>query len=204
MGGFFNLNGPFFRIGNMLADIIILSFLWLFFSIPLVTAGAATTALFYVTTRRVSNREGYLIRDFWKSFRLNFKQATACWLIIVLISLVLFINITNISLLGSAGKFVLPIQICFVAEICIISLYVFPLIARFKLSLAEVFKNAVFMANRHALITLGLLLIGAGVMLLSFLTVVFSLVAMGVYAFFASYLIMHVFRKYRPGMDRDP
>jgi uncharacterized membrane-anchored protein YitT (DUF2179 family) len=36
-----------------------------------------------------------------------------------------------------------------------------------------------------------------------FFFVVFILVAMGMYAFIASYLIMRVFRKYRPEMDSD-
>ena len=203
MGGFFNLDGPFARFGNMLADIMILSLLWIIFSIPIVTIGAATTALFYVTTRRISDKEGYIIRDFWKSFRMNFKQATACWLIILLMIMVLFFNITNIDILGSARVIVLPIQLGIAIETCIISLYVFPIVARFELSLKDVFKNAFFMANRHLLTTLALMLVGAGAILLSITTIIFSLVAMGAYAFIASYLIMRVFRKYRPEMDSD-
>lgn len=203
MSKFFDLDGPFSKFGSVFFDIMILSLLWLVFTIPIITSGAATTALFYVVTRRISGREGYLISDFWRSFRLNFKQATFCWLLIMLIAWVVFINITNINRLGSAKNVVLPIQLGIALETGAISLYVFPIIARFKLSLKDVFKNAFFLANRHFLTTLMLMSVGVGVILLSLATVLFSLMAMGVYAFIASHLIMRVFRKYNPGMDRD-
>ncbi|MCL2699703.1 MAG: YesL family protein [Defluviitaleaceae bacterium] len=203
MGGFFSLDGPFARFGNMVFDVMMLSLLWLVFSIPIFTAGAATVSLFYVTTRRVSNKEGYLFRDFWNSFRSNFKQATVCWLIILLLAAVLFINILNIDILGGAAPFILPIQIFLALELFIISLYVFPIIARFELTFTEVFKNAFFMANRHLLMTLALIIIGAGVLVISLSTILFFLFAMGTYATLAAYPIMRVFRKYRPEMDKD-
>ena len=203
MSGFFSLDGPFARFGNMLADILVLSLLWIFFSIPLFTSGAATTALFYVSTRRISHRERYMFRDFWKSFCKNFKQATACWLLILLVATVLFINITNIEVLGPIGHFLLPVKLCIALEVYIISLYVFPLIARFEMSFIEIFKTAFFMANRHLLTTLGLIFIGVGVFLISALTMIFLLMAMGTYVFLASHLIMRVFKKYRPEIDCD-
>jgi len=203
MGNFFSLDGPLTKYGNLLADFTLLSLLWVVFSIPLVTIGAATTALFYVATRRISDIEGHLFRDFWSSFLLNFRQSTICWLIVLLILQILFINIINIGILGSLSNIGLLIQLCIALEIYIISIYVFPIIARFKLSLWYVLKNAFFIANRHFLTTLTLLVVGAGVILLSLLTVLFTFVAMGVYAFIASHLLMRVFRRYLPNMDRD-
>ena len=59
------LDSKFYKWGTLLADLIILTVLWLICSLPIITMGAATTALYYVTTRQLSNREGYVSRDFF-------------------------------------------------------------------------------------------------------------------------------------------
>jgi len=203
MGGFFSIDGPFYRIGNILADIMILSFLWIVFSIPLVTIGASTTALFYVTTRRISNREGYLFRDFWKSFKTNFKQATLVFLILLLVSGILITNIMNIGLVGNMSFIILPFQICFLVELALISIYIFPIIARFQLGLKDVFKTAFFMANKHLLTSLMCLVTVVAIFLVILMYELFAVVAIGCYGFAISYFLVRVFKKYRPEIDVD-
>ena len=44
-----------------IADTVLLNFLWFLFSLPIVTAGAATTALFDISLRMVNDEEGDLI-----------------------------------------------------------------------------------------------------------------------------------------------
>jgi len=203
MSKIFHPDNPIQKYGNLLADYFILSVLWIVFSIPIITVGAATTALFYVSTRRIFDKEGSLAGDFWRSFLLNLKQATMCWLFVLLAAMILLINITNIDLLGSLSNIGLLIQLCFAMELCAVSTYIFPIIARFELSTLNVFKNAFFMANRHLFTTLILMFVGVGAILLSLLTVIFTPVAVGLYAYTASHLIMRVFRTYQPEIDRD-
>ncbi len=203
MGGFFSIDGPFYRIGNIVADIMILSFVWLFFSIPLFTIGASTTALFYVVTRRISNKEGYLMRDFWTSFKGNFKQATLSWLVIVLLFIIILINLLNINAIGSMKSIIFPFQICFMIELSLLTIYIFPIIARFDMSFKETFKTAFFMANKHIFTSILCLVASAAVLLASYIYPLFAVVAMGTYAFAVSYLIIKVFKRYRPEMDAD-
>ncbi|MCL2457094.1 MAG: YesL family protein, partial [Defluviitaleaceae bacterium] len=82
MREFFSLEGTFNKYAGFVADTLILSMLWIFFCLPVFTVGASTTALFYVSTRRISNREGYISSDFWAAFKSNFKRATALWFLI--------------------------------------------------------------------------------------------------------------------------
>lgn len=203
MGGFFSLDGPFYKFGSMLADVMILSFVWLFFSIPIFTIGASTTALFYVTTRRISNKEGYLLRDFWKSFRQNFLQATACWMLLVLLFIILLINIRNINIIGTMRVVVLPFQYCFALELFLMSIYVFPIIARFDLKFKELVKTAFFMANKHIFTSITCVVTGGAIWVGIYYYPLFAVIAIGVYAFAISYFIMRVFKKYRPEMDKD-
>ena len=198
------MDGPFYRIGTLAADIMILSFYWIIFSIPLFTIGTSTTALYYVVTRRISNREGYLFKDFWTSFKSNFKQSTIIWLIFLVVIFILYFNIYNIDAVGDMSIFLLPIQVFLFLEAVICYMYILPITARFDISLKNSIKTAFFMANRHLLTSICCLLIGAAVLFASIYTIIMFLVAMGLYVFITSYLFIRIFRKYRPEIDRDP
>jgi len=208
MGGFFSLDGPFNRVGSIVADIMILGVLWLLFSIPIITIGASTTALFYVATRRISDREGYLLRDFYASFKSNFITATKIWIIwFVLFCILLF----NINLLwnhgvmsGMLGTLTLALQIVLMLELAFVAVYLYPLTARFEMRALQIAKSAFFMANRHIFTTVTCLAIGFTILLASEMFFPPLLViGMGVYGYSTSYLIMRVFRKYRPEMDEQ-
>ena len=204
MSGFFSMDGPFYRIGSLIADIMILSFYWLLFSIPFFTIGTSTTALYYVMTRRIANREGYLFRDFWTSFKSNFKQTTIIWIIFLVVFYILYVNIRNIEVVGSMKTIVYPVQICFCIEVALCLIYIFPLNARFELGLKDSFKTAFFMANRHLLTSICCVIIAVAIVYATIATIILFLVAMGLYVFLTSYLFLRIFKKYRPEIDQDP
>jgi len=200
------MDGPFMRFGNALADVMILSVVWLVFSIPVVTIGAATTALFYVTTRRVSDKEGYILRDFWESFKSNFKKATILWLCwatifgLVLANIFLLIPATYMD--PTFSTVLQVVQIVILVQLLVISVYMYPLTARFDMGFKQIIKSAFFMGNRHLLTTLSSLLTGAAIV--GFSVLVFEptlIIGIGIYAYVVSYMVMMVFKKYRPDMD---
>ena len=47
--GLFNYDNPVWRFIGKLGDLVLLNLLWLICCIPVFTAGAATTAVYYVT-----------------------------------------------------------------------------------------------------------------------------------------------------------
>ncbi len=203
MGSFFNMDGWFFRAGTLIADVFILSLIWFLFSIPIVTMGASFTALFYVSTKRVSNREGYLFKDFLKSFKMNFKQATVVWVLILGAILILF---TNIKIIGQFENFrgiLLPIYLFLIAEVFMLFVYVFPLIARFDMKFKELLKTALFMANKHLLTTVLCFLLVGSLCLLTYLFPPLVIADAGIYSLLSSLLMMRLFKKYRPEIDND-
>jgi len=207
MKGFFSLDGPFNKWGGLLGDIIILSLMWLFFSIIglFVTVGASTSAMFFVTTRRIANREGYITSDFWLAFKANFKKATIIWLIIVFVGLLTWFNLVNMGAVGGLAIILFPAQIIIIAEVALMTTFIFPMNARFDMSVKQLFKSSFYMANRHFLTSVSsLFLLAAAVLSLSVLTPIAIFVAPGAYALLSSYMIMRVFKKYRPEMDKDP
>ena len=204
----FNLDGPFFRFGNILADIMILSLLWLILSLPIITIGASTTALFYVTTRRISDRESYLIKDYFKSFKENFKKATILWIMQLAMGTLL---VTNMFMLPNdlfdplITSILFPIQIILLIELFIVSIYIFPLTARFDMKILQTIKSAFFMANRHLLTSISCVMVVVAIfMVVFYLSIeIIMIFAMGIYAYAASYMIMPLFKRYRPEIDAD-
>jgi uncharacterized membrane protein YesL len=207
MRDFFSMEGPFNRYGGMLADIVLVSFMWLLFTLPVVSAGASTTALFYVTTRRLSEREGYITTDFWTSFKSNFKRATVVWLIYLTVTLLVLANIFIISNPENEGiqmrTFMFAAQLVILIITGLMSVYLYPLLARFDMKLIDIIKSAFFLTFRHFLTTLAcVVMLGIAIFLfIQFLPLL--IVLPGAYAWLASLLLMRVFRKYRPEMDRN-
>ncbi|MCL2421742.1 MAG: DUF624 domain-containing protein [Defluviitaleaceae bacterium] len=207
MGGLFNLDGPFFKFGNIIADIMILSFIWILFSIPIFTIGASTTALFYVTTRRIADKEGYLIKDFVASFKSNFKMATKLWMLWLILGGLIALNIywlRNVEFEPMLAAILLPVQIVVLVELYITALYLFPITARFEMTFRQTIKSAFYMANRHLLTTLSCVATTVAIIFAAamfFEPILF--VGMGVYAYITSYMFIQVFRKYRPEIDKE-
>lgn len=131
------------RILTRIFDLIILNILWLLTSIPVVTLGAATAALYSVLLSAAEKKEGYIVRDYWKAFRRNFKQSTIVWLFLLFLGACLWFDLTLIGvvpgLFRQIGTVVLGAVLIFYFMECI---FVFPLIAKFENSTGNMIKNA--------------------------------------------------------------
>ena len=69
------------RALTWMIDIIFSGLLWCLFSLPLVTIGAASSALYYAAVKCIRHDRGRLSRVFLDGFRKNFKSATRMWLL---------------------------------------------------------------------------------------------------------------------------
>ena len=71
----------FDRIFGFLGQLIALNLLWIVCSLPIITAGASTTALFYCTLKLHKDGDIRVLHDFFKSFKQNFRQSTLIWIL---------------------------------------------------------------------------------------------------------------------------
>ena len=92
MKWFFDMDNPVMRTLSMLADIVILNLLTLFCSLPIVTAGAAFTALNDACIRLVRMEDGELGRDYFRAFKANFKNGTLAWLLFLACAVLLYLD----------------------------------------------------------------------------------------------------------------
>lgn len=90
---FLNVNSPFMVFLHKLVDYMYIGILWVFFSIPIFTCGAATTAALLTMELSLHKEEGRILSTFWKWFRKEFREATLLWLIRVPIHLLVATNI---------------------------------------------------------------------------------------------------------------
>ncbi len=79
MSEFFNPDSSVMRFITKIASSVYLNILWFVCCLPVVTIGASTTALFYVTLKMAKNEEGNITAAFFHSFQENFRQATKIW-----------------------------------------------------------------------------------------------------------------------------
>lgn len=208
MNSIFSMDNKFFSFMNRVADLIILNLLWLVCSIPLITAGASTTALFYVAMKMVKGEESYITRDFFKSFRQNFRQGTVIWLIMLAAGVFLAADIRIVSLSDISFKnYILPVFIFLVIVYSIILLYIFPLLARFENTTRNMFRNALLIGIRNLPYTI-LLGICTALILLAMYIVIAAIpfwifIGIALTAFLYSFLYVRIFDKLIAKNDSD-
>ena len=139
--GFFNYDNDIWRFVGRLADIMVLNLLWILFSLPIVTFGISTTALYYCTLKIVKDEDDGNIRMFLRSFKKNWKEGLIIWLILLPILFILILD----------HRFFSAVLWLFVF------LYVWPLLSRFENTWQKTMVHALLMSIRHLPFTLGML-----------------------------------------------
>ena len=139
----FNYENPVWQFMGRIADLMILNAMALIFSIPIITIGASWTALYYCTVKIVRKEDTYVWKEFWNSFKSNFKQATIIWLILIPFLAILFVDVlmwyNDPTLLPKVLKVTTVIVICIVLAITIC---VFPILSHFDNTTRNTLKNA--------------------------------------------------------------
>ncbi len=133
---------------SFLGDIVILNLLFILCSIPVVTIGAAASACYAGVGRTLQNREtGLVFRAFFADFRAAFRQATAGWLLELLVLAVLAGDLWfAIAYSEPDNKFFLIFAIVVGAVILLASLWFYPLVARFQNTFSGQLKNSFLLA----------------------------------------------------------
>lgn len=202
---------PDSRIMSFLAklgDMFILNVLYLVCCIPVITIGAATTALYYNTLKMAENRESYVWREFLRTFKENFKQATIIWMIILVIGVVLVGDFLVMGGIGSQALASVTAIVVIVVGVFLIltAVYVFPVLARFDNSVLNIMKYALLMAIRHLPSTVVILAIHSVPLLLAFASLEafirgllpVLLFTVSILAYFESKLFSRIFSNYYP------
>lgn len=146
----FDIDSPLMRGLAVVGDLLILNIMTVLCSIPIITIGAAVTAL-YDTVFRMQNGEGHSIKGYWTAFKSNIKQSTALWISFCVIGAILFCSLLLSLQITTVIALAFRIVLCILAVLYLMALaWVFPLQAKFYNTVGNTLKNAFVcaMSNR--------------------------------------------------------
>ena len=206
MDQIFNLDNKFFRGVSKLIDVIWLSILWLICSIPIVTIGAANTALYYAVNKCLRNDRGYVSSEYFHSFKENFKQSTIIWVILMVVYAILGFDFYVMKKFAEMGQEIGKLYICFFVFAVIVSMwgfYIFPYVARFENTIKNTLKNTLYMAISNIHWTICLLVVYIAMWLGLYLMPVSVLAMPAVYHILKNTVLEHIFKKYMAPEDLE-
>lgn len=199
MGNLFNMDNTFFTVIGKLADLFVISILWILLCLPIVTAGPATTALYYVIVKVIRRERGYLLREFFKCFKMNFKQGAIAGIILTITYLALYIDRRIVlTFEGNVGFVLFAIFNAMLLIVFCVTIYVFPILSRFQVSLKQLFKSSLFMAMRHLPSTVLMALIVVVTLVGVNFMIPLLFIAPALCCLACSMILERVFKKYIP------
>lgn len=178
---------------------LFLSIVYLIICIPIITIGPATTALYYTVVKNVRKERGYPFREFFKSFKKNFKQGAFITLIIVVAYFVMYVDIQFAKLLtGIPNMFFVSIFMGMLIVIVSVNIYVFPYLSRFEAKNKKILMNSLFLAISHLPSTLLLIAILVVGLSLVYIIPILIFIAPSFIILLQSFMIERIFKKYMP------
>ena len=142
----FSPDSRFMQAMSRIGDLLLLNGLFLISCVPVVTIGAAVTALYTVCFRFGTQRETGLVKSYFQAFCENFRQATALWLILLLWGGCAGVNVLLFYGMGGMVRFAaLPFGILLVLALFMAGL-VFPLLSQFHTGTKDALKNSLILS----------------------------------------------------------
>ena len=151
-------------------DLMALNLMWILCCLPVVTAGASTTALYYSLLKMVRKEETYPAKMFFRAFHQNLKQSIPLTMLLLVVCAVLYVDLNVVR--NTAIHFGALLSILVAALLLVfvmVASYVFPLLAQFENTIKGTLKNALFMSLWHLPYSVVIMLLNLVPVLLFFL-----------------------------------
>lgn len=142
----FSPDSRLMQILGRITDLILLNLLYLLCCLPIVTIGAATSALYTMCFRLMREEYSGIAASYFRALKDNFRQATAIWLLLLAAAvpaccyLGLLFPLEGL-LKYSSFLFLLILVLCLMT-----ASYVFPWISQFENTTAQALKNALLLS----------------------------------------------------------
>ena len=206
MNGILGYNSFLGRLINKTVDYLFLFFLWVVFSIPVITIGASTCAFYYTFHKSLMLDRGYILRSFIKSFKENFKQATAVFVIQVIVWALVALNVYYLYVLRESFNSIISWIILVIAVLAILwTMYWFPYIAFFEDKTKTVIKNCRYLMFSNMPWTLTLIVLAVFMVFLMYQYSVGFLVVLIIYMALCGWIFHLIYKKHMPeDLVKDP
>lgn len=193
------------RVLSRVFDFVLLNILWVICSLPIITIGASTTALYSMMLKIAANEEGYILSGFLEAFRKNMKQSIVVWLLLLGIGTIIGMDFMIVHRMQGSLAAAGTVLIGAAALICMIeTVFVFPLIAKFENTTFNMMKNALLIPIARLPFTVLVMFLTGMCLVLTFLNtttilagaVIWSVIGVSLLAFANSFLIREMFKPF--------
>lgn len=209
MGNLFRPDSPLMRFMMLVTNLICLNVLWLISCIPVITAGAATTAMCSVLIGYIEGKDDAVLKPFFRAFRENFRIATPLWLVNFLIGAVMAAEILYLSV-----NSVLWLQIVFAVLLFVYAAataYLYPILARYQTPRRSALFNCFALSLRHLFSSLCVVVLNALpiVLLVGFTgifwktIIVWLLIGFSLIAYLDMRILLPIFKRYDPVSEEN-
>ncbi len=156
----FQIDSPVMAKVSQAAGLVILNLLWLFCSLPILTAGPATVALHYCIFQFQTQREDRVVKPFFRAFCREFRQGILLGLPVSILCGILVFN--GLYIYGSYPDMFHPMWIpllILAAMVGAVIIYGFPLLARYTLTLHQIVHNSLLFLLQKPAFSFGAMLL---------------------------------------------
>lgn len=203
----FHPDNRLFRNLSRITDVVGLSLLFLCISIPLVTIGPASAALYKAVQVGVIGQEDSTYGTFFRSFRQNFLVGSVAGCLLLVLGILLYIGNAAMEVLGATyGGTMVVFQYAYRVLLLLpmgIAAWVFPILSRYEVTVAQLLSRSFLVAIRFLPRTIVLAMLLQETISLCILIFPLVLIAPAVETMLASLFIEPAFRRLTPDDGSD-
>jgi len=188
MSRIFNIDSPIMQWLQRIGTVILCGFFWFLLCLPVVTAGAATTAMYRIMFHLREDKTS-TIKEYFRAFRDDFRKSTVlflldfvCFALLALFFAFIYYKVQT----GILMYLLVGILLLFLIVWLFTFSLVFPLTAYFENTVGNTLKNGLFMAfgyRRHSIPVVAL-----GVLPIAF-CIVFAQISWEMFFYFILYIL---------------
>lgn len=199
INGIFNPENRFWSFIDKIVNLCLLGILWTLFSLPVVTAGASTTALFGYTLPLTEDEEGYVWQTFIRTFRKHFVKSTVFWIGILAGEGFLVYDLyccLHLNVPGALRIVAFAVLACLIIVFSLTAVWLFPLTVYEDGTIRQTLSRAVVLAVGNPGMTVAIVLLYALFGIAVYYIPVLFMVWFAFFSYLTSYFYRATFRKY--------
>ena len=199
MGNLFNPDNKVMVFLSHVTDYIVLGLVWTICSLPIFTIGASTTAFYYTSLKILDGKETYVMKNFFHSFKENFKQATLLWLTFLGVGIFLVVDLMIYRQMDTTfSNVAVVIFASFSLMYLLTLLYLFPYLSKFYCTFKQAIKSSFLLSIRHLGYTVLLIIVDAVIIFAALYYTFLIMFLPAIFTFANSLIFKRIFKRYIP------
>ena len=201
MNGFFNPDNWLWRFFGKIFDFFGLSCMWLMCSMPLVTVGPASIALYDAAAHCLRGSETNLAKRFFRTFKKELIPGILMTILWAVIAMIFWFGYQIVFQMGKANSAMAIFAVIYYFSLLIpvgVLCWAFAVESRFVYKFFQLHKMALYFTFAHLPATIAIVALALAAIEICVNFPFFVIFVPGILVYFQSFFIEKVFKKYMP------